>query len=89
MNQLPQTAQEFANWQYQCQCQKPHIVSTRKVIIGQAALEQLPQALDELDLGSSYWLLADKNTHSAAGQQVQQLLERANLKFKTTIRPGE
>ncbi len=89
MNKLPQTAQEFANWQYQCQCQKHHIVSTRKVIIGQAALDQLPQALDELDLGSSYWLLADKNTHPAAGQQVQQLLERANLKFKTTILPGD
>ena len=89
MNQLPQTAQGFANWQYKCQCQKSHIIPTRKVIIGQGILDQLPQALNQLDLGSSYWLLADKNTHPAAGQQVQQLLERAGLQFKTTILPGD
>jgi len=89
MPQLPQTAEQYANWRHHCRCGREHQVPTRKVLLGPDALKQLPQALAELNLGQRYWLLADKNTYHAAGRRVEELLSAAALQSKTTILSGD
>ena len=70
-----------------CVCGKEHIF-TSKVIAGSGAIEQLPAVIEEMGLHSAF-IIADKNTYSAAGEKAADLLQRSGIKVGKYIFTGE
>lgn len=66
-----------------CPCGKEHIF-TSKVVVEKGAINKLPLILAELNLNSVF-LVADKNTYSAAGQRVVEVLEKAGIRTKKYV----
>ena len=66
-----------------CLCGKEHIFAS-KVIIEKGAINKLPFILEEMNLKSAF-IIADKNTYSAAGEKVIDVLERSGIKTKIYI----
>ena len=61
-----------------CICGKEHIF-TSMVIIEKGAINKLPLILKEMGLHSAF-IIADKNTYSAAGKDVFEILEKSGIK---------
>ena len=61
-----------------CLCGKEHIF-TSKVIIGKGAINKLPLIIKEMCFKSAF-IIADKNTYSAAGKSVVEILEKSGIK---------
>lgn len=70
-----------------CPCGKEHVFSS-KVIIEKGAIERLPLALEEMGLDSAF-IIADKNTYSAAGERVIDALRNSGIKTGKYIFAGE
>ena len=62
-----------------CSCGKDHSFSAR-VVAGPGVLQQLPRILAELEIKKPF-LLADRNTWKAAGEQVAEILSAAGIAF--------
>jgi len=56
-----------------CECGKTHTVAVEKVIIGSGAIRKLPEILKRYNTEKPF-LLADRNTFAAAGEEVCKLL---------------
>lgn len=61
-----------------CPCGKEHIF-TSKVIVEKGAIKKLPSILKEMKCQSAF-ILADKNTYSAAGEKVSEILKKNGIK---------
>ena len=61
-----------------CLCGKEHIF-TSKVIIEKGAINNLPLIMEEMGLKSAF-IISDKNTYSAAGKDVFEILEKSGIK---------
>lgn len=61
-----------------CPCGKEHIF-TSKVIIEKGAINNIPSIMEEMGLKSAF-IIADKNTYSAAGEKVIETLEKSGIK---------
>lgn len=76
-----------------CPCGKEHIF-TSKVIVEKGAIKKLPSILKEMKCQSAF-ILADKNTYSAAGEKVSEILKKNGIKTdgytfsSTEIEPNE
>jgi glycerol-1-phosphate dehydrogenase [NAD(P)+] len=58
-----------------CPCGKEHRLQTRRILLGDRVMEQLPGLLAERQgSGAKIWILSDENTEAAAGQRCKQLL---------------
>ncbi len=66
-----------------CMCKKPHIF-TSKIVVEKGAINKLPQILESLNANSAF-IIADKNTFSAAGEKVIDILEKSKIKTKKYI----
>lgn len=66
-----------------CLCGKEHIF-TSKVIIEKGAINNLPLIMEEMGLKSAF-IIADKNTYSAAGKRVFEILEKSGIKTESYI----
>ncbi|MBP3600493.1 MAG: sn-glycerol-1-phosphate dehydrogenase [Clostridia bacterium] len=66
-----------------CPCGKAHIF-TSKVIIGKGAINNIPSIMEEMGLKSAF-IIADKNTYSAAGKKVIETLEKSGIKTQNYI----
>ena len=64
-----------------CDCGKTHSFSA-KVITGSGVLKQLPDAVREYGAKKAF-VLSDKNTYKAAGEQVCALLEKAGIAYNS------
>ena len=62
----------------QCSCGKEHVFSS-KIILENGAVRKLPGVLKEMNL-QNIFVFADRNTYSAAGKQVIEILENAGMK---------
>ena len=64
----------------QCPCGKEHRLQTRRILLGDRVMEQLPDLLTEhYGSGAEIWILSDENTEAAAGQRCKQLLSGFSL----------
>ncbi len=66
-----------------CPCGKEHIF-TSKVIIEKGAINNIPSIMEEMGLKSAF-IIADKNTYSAAGEKVIETLEKSGIKTQNYI----
>ncbi|MEE0946345.1 MAG: sn-glycerol-1-phosphate dehydrogenase [Acutalibacteraceae bacterium] len=66
-----------------CRCGKAHTF-TSKIVIENGAINRLPDILEQLNYKSAF-VIADKNTYSAAGEKVIDVLESAGIKTKKYI----
>ncbi|MBQ4119926.1 MAG: sn-glycerol-1-phosphate dehydrogenase [Clostridia bacterium] len=64
--------------QKNCLCGKEHIF-TSKVITEKGAIKKLPLILEELKANRAF-IIADKNTYSAAGKSVAEILKKSGIK---------
>ena len=60
-----------------CKCKKEHIFES-EIIIGKNVIMQLPQTVRKFDAGKIF-LIADKNTFSAAGERVYKILKENGI----------
>ena len=60
-----------------CACGKEHIF-TSKVFVEKGAINKLPSIIKEMNFRSAF-IIADKNTFSAAGEKVINVLEAAGI----------
>lgn len=70
-----------------CACGKSHIFDS-DVIIGKGVIEQLPEALKKFDT-KKVFIVADKNTYTAAGRYVCEILKQSNLQFSMYVFKSE
>lgn len=66
-----------------CSCKKEHIF-TPKVITEKGAINKLPSILEKMNI-KSIFLIADKNTYSAAGEKVFCISEHSGIKVSKYI----
>ena len=77
----------------ECICGKEHSFSS-KVVIEKGAIKKLPFILEKMNLRSAF-VIADKNTYSAAGEEVTEILDNAGIKnekyvfLKENLEPNE
>lgn len=63
-----------------CHCGKKHISNVKEVIIGKDAILSLPRVLKTFDSKKAF-VAADKNTFSAAGKRVLDLLDKSKNEY--------
>ncbi len=71
-----------------CSCGKVHKSSVDKVICERGAIEKLPAILLEYGIKNPA-LIADTNTHTAAGKRVCEVLSHADIKFSEFVFESE
>lgn len=62
-----------------CSCGRIHTFQA-DVIVGSGVIQQLPAVLNKMDAKKAF-ILSDKNTYTAAGEQVCNLLQENNIAF--------
>ena len=67
-----------------CYCGKEHNVAIDEVVIGKGAIKRLPEFVEKYGVKKPF-LLADKNTFAAAGEQICRILESSNVPYSTYI----
>lgn len=72
---------------FACECGRIHKIDTRRVLMGDGVLEELPALLADLHgRGGRVWVLSDGNTEAAAGARCKELL--SGWKVSGTILPA-
>ena len=71
--------------EFQCQCGRKHYVPIKKVIIANGVLDQFINILLQLGYKNNFHLVSDKNTYKVAGNKIEQLLNKAAIKYSKTI----
>ncbi len=67
-----------------CPCGKPHGKVSCEVLTGSGALKKLPELMERLE-GKHAFILADKNTYTAAGMQVETVLKNSGKPYSTYV----
>ena len=67
-----------------CNCGKQHISSVKCVITESGAINKLPEILKEYNAKNAF-IIADKNTHKAAGEQVCDILKESDICYSEFI----
>lgn len=71
---------------FPCECGKTHGSSLKELIVESGALKKIPALIEKYG-GHKVFLLADVNTHAAAGETVCQLLKEANIPYSSYVFP--
>ena len=62
---------------FHCDCGREHRLGTRKILLGDGVIGQLPDHLrDWHGATARLWVLSDENTENAAGRRCKQLVVR-------------
>lgn len=69
-----------------CSCGRRHTTGVRQLLAGQGVLNQLPDQLVQLGVTHPF-ILADRNTYAAAGEQVTALLTAAGIDYTLYVLP--
>ena len=63
-----------------CGCGRQHSLGAKRVLLGDGVLEGLPDLAAQMyGSGSSFWVLSDENTETAAAARCKELLSRFHL----------
>ncbi len=73
---------------YQCSCGRFHGCTLRKLLIGRGVIRQLPGLLKEAGIRRPY-LVMDRNTKKAAGDQIKSILDEAGIPYGEYCFPQE
>ncbi|MBE6956387.1 MAG: sn-glycerol-1-phosphate dehydrogenase [Ruminococcaceae bacterium] len=71
-----------------CTCGKKHDIAIDAVAIGKGVLARLPEFVAKYGAKRPF-ILADRNTYKAAGEQVTRLLERSGIAHSQYVFPSE
>lgn len=73
---------------FDCSCGKHHKCDLRIFESGSGKINEVPQIIKQL--GCSYpYIVCDKNTYQAAGEQVEKILNEAGIAYQLHITPKE
>jgi len=76
--------QEVIGSVYDCACGKEHINPIDEVLVGKGVLNQLPEMAKKYNAQKAF-VLSDRQTYKAAGEQVCKVLKEANLAFVSFV----
>ena len=76
--------QDLAGLTYPCSCGRTHQVDIQAIRVGSGCLKELPNILRQLG-ASRVFLLADNYTFEAAGRQVEELLQQAQIPYHSRL----
>ena len=76
--------QDLAGLTYPCSCGRTHQVDIQAIRVGSGCLKELPDILRQLG-ASRVFLLADNYTFEAAGRQVEELLQQAQIPYHSRL----
>ena len=82
MPKQPRELNVYLNQKFQCDCGKVHYASLRAVRVGEGSLNELPALVKIMGFRSLY-LISDSITYGIAGVRCEQILEDADIQFKT------
>lgn len=75
---------DYINKNYNCSCGKIHSCDIKDIIIKTDAINSLIKILDKNNSKYPY-IIYDENTYSVAGEKIEGLLDKYNVKFKKII----
>lgn len=75
---------DFLRDDLKCRCGRKHYIELEDVIIGENALNRLPELLRKYKL-KKILLVCDSHTYEAAGELAVQILEKSNFKYKQFV----
>ena len=75
---------DYINKNYNCSCGRIHSCNIKNIIIENDAINSLIELLDKNNSKYPY-IIYDKNTYSVAGEKIEDLLNKFNIKFKRII----
>ncbi len=73
---------------FSCSCGKAHYAKVSRVLIDFGALNKIPELIGQYN-AKKIFVFFDENTYKAAGERVLQILQAANIAYKTYCFPGE
>ena len=71
-----------------CKCGKSHELSTKKYVVKQGAIKELPAVLDEFKINGKVLCVFDSNTKKAAGDRINDALPDAD-EYVYDVEPGK
>ncbi|MGI6191949.1 MAG: sn-glycerol-1-phosphate dehydrogenase [Christensenellales bacterium] len=72
---------------FPCECGRTHKIDLKFLRVGSGVIQTTPEAIQTL--GCSYpFVVCDEHTYKAAGEQVVEILKKANIKHKLFILPA-
>lgn len=71
-----------------CRCGRKHTAAVDNIIIGNGVLQRLPELIHSYG-GKRPFLIADRNTMLAAGEQVKGILEQAKIPYSCYVFPQD
>ena len=74
----------YINKNYNCSCGKIHSCGIKDIIIENDAISSLIEILDKNNSKYPY-IIYDRNTYNVAGEKIENLLNKFNIKFKRII----
>ncbi len=76
---------DLTNMEMECGCGEVHRVGIRRILIEENALHKVFSVIRDLDLMGKALLVADRNTYTAAGRELEKELTREGLEVKSCI----
>lgn len=70
---------------FQCQCGRQHSIPTRKIVLERKDVFSLPKVIEELNLGRTTLLVADRNTYEVCGSKICDLLHESNWQVESFV----
>lgn len=68
----------------ECPCGRAHVTAVSDVIVEKGAVNRLPEILGRFG-AKKVFILADRNTYSAAGREVCAILEKSGISFSSYV----
>jgi len=75
--------------EWTCECGQRHLVSTRKVLIGEGAIKELPSIIKNLTDAKQVLIVSDIITNEVAGRFIADLLASKNISVYKLVVPFE
>ena len=75
----------FVHQTFMCACGREHTVPIQEIIVRRGAVDDVGNVLDRLDIGKKCVVVADLNTHDAAGERVMEVLHKTSYRPKPCL----
>lgn len=79
MKKLQEDVTSWAGKTFECTCGRTHRVHTRRILVGEDVLSQIPKVLEEFNVRGKALVLFDENTYKAAGEEVEHVLQKGGF----------
>ncbi|MFW6007176.1 MAG: sn-glycerol-1-phosphate dehydrogenase [Halanaerobiales bacterium] len=72
----------YLNKTIECECGRDHEIPIKEIIIEEKAFLKIPDVVNKLTSAEKIYLICDKNTYKAAGNEIEDILKDADYKVE-------